>query len=66
MPEESAFYLYRDYVISTLREEGVWWATARVAWKGLGGDRAVLGGPWANEADAVGAGEAFCNSGKAG
>ena len=66
MSEESAFYLYRDYVISTIREEGVWWATARAGVKGIGGDRAVLGGPWKNEADAMGAAEAFCNSGKAG
>ena len=66
MVENSSFYLYRDYVISTLREEGIWWATARAATKSLGGDRAVLGGPWRDEADAITAAEAFCNSGKAG
>ena len=64
--EQSSHYQYRDYVISTLREEGVWWATARSSGKSLGGDRAVLGGPWKAEADAVAAAEAFCNSGKAG
>ena len=64
--EQSSFYQYRDYVISTTRDEGVWWATARSAGKSLGGDRAVLGGPWRNEAEAVAAAEAFCNSGKAG
>ena len=66
MVEKSLFYLYREYVISTLREDGIWWATARPAGKSLGGDRAVLGGPWRTEADAVAAAEAFCNSGKAG
>ncbi len=66
MAEEQSFYQYGDYVISTLRDEGVWWATARPAGKSLGGDRAVRGGPWKNEADAVVAAEAFCNSGKAG
>ena len=64
MVEKPSFYLYREYAISTLRDEGVWWATARAAWKGLGGDRTVLGGPWKDETDA--AAEAFCNSGKAG
>lgn len=66
MDEDRSFCLYRDYVISTLREEGVWWATARAATKSPGGDRAVLGGPWKSQADAVTAAEAFCNSGKAG
>ncbi len=66
MEKTGSSYLYREYVISTLREEGVWWATARVAAKSLGGDRAVLGGPWKDEADAVSAAEAFCNRGKAG
>lgn len=66
MDEERSFCLYRDYVISTTRDEGVWWATARSAGKGLGGDRAVLGGPWKDKADAVRAAETFCNSGKAG
>ena len=66
MVEQSSFYLYNQYVISTLREEGVWWATARAAGKGLGGDRAVRGGPWKTEADAAAAAEAFCDSGKAG
>jgi hypothetical protein len=66
MVEQSSFYLYEQYVISTLREEGVWWATARAAGKSLGGDRAVRGGPWKTEADAMAAAEAFCKSGKAG
>ena len=66
MVEKSSFYLYRKYVISTLHEEGVWWATARPAGKSLGGDRAVRGGPWKTETDAVAAAEAFCNTGKAG
>lgn len=62
---EQAFYLYRDYVISTTRDEGVWWATAGPARDSLGGDRPVFGGPWKNEADAVRAAEAFCSSGRA-
>jgi hypothetical protein len=66
MGQEPSLYLYRNYVISTTRDDGVWWATARPAGKSLGGDRAVLGGPWKSEADAVAAAEAFCNSGKAG
>jgi hypothetical protein len=66
MDPEQSFYLFGEYVISTTRDEGVWWATARASTKSLGGDRAVLGGPWKNEADAVAAAEAFCNSGKAG
>lgn len=66
MADEQSFYPYRDYVISTLQEEGIWWATARPAGKSLGGDRAVLGGPWKTEADAVTAAQAFCNTGKAG
>ncbi len=28
MVEKPSFYRYREYVISTLRDEGVWWATA--------------------------------------
>lgn len=66
MGQDPSLYLYRDYVIATTRDEGVWWATARAAGKSLGGDRAVLGGPWKSEAEAVVAAEAFCNSGKAG
>ena len=66
MVQQSAFYLYGEYVISTLREEGVWWATARPPGKGLGGERPVLGGPWRTEGEAVAAAQAFCDSGKAG
>ena len=66
MLHEKSFYLYRDYMILTMRDAGGWWATAGSARNSLGGDRPVLGGPWKNEADAVRAAEAFCNRGSAG
>lgn len=66
MDDERTSYPYLRYTITTLRDEGVWWAKARVAEKDVGGDRPVLGGPWRNRQDAKAAAEAFCNCGKAG
>ena len=65
MDEERTSYPYRYYTITTFREEGVWWARARVAGKDVGGDRPVLGGPWKGKVEARTAAEAFCNCGKA-
>ena len=66
MDEERTTYSYQRYTITTLREEGVSWAKARVAEKDAGGDRPVLGGPWRSQGDAKTAAEAFCDSRKAG
>lgn len=66
MDEERTSYPYRRFTITTLRNEGVWWAKARVAEKDVGGDRPVLGGPWKGKLEAKTAAEAFCDSGKAG
>ncbi len=66
MDAEWMSYPYQQYTITTLRDEGVWWAKARAAEKDVGGDRAVLGGPWRNQREAKAAAEAFCDSGKAG
>ena len=64
MDQGSSAHLYRDYVISTLHDEGVWWATAAPAGRSLDTKRRVPGGPWTIEGDAVRAAEAFCNSGR--
>ena len=64
MVQKSCFCLYHDYVISTTRDEGVWWATAAPAGRSLDTKRRVPGGPWTIEGDAVRAAEAFCNSGR--
>jgi hypothetical protein len=66
MVEEMASYPYSHFTITTYREEGVWWAKARVAEKDAGGDRAVLGGPWRSRPAAQAAAESFCNAGRAG
>jgi hypothetical protein len=66
MDDERTSYLYQDYMITTLRDEGVWWATARRTEKDAGGDRPVLGGPWKSQRDAKAAAEAACDCGKAG
>jgi len=66
MDEERTTYAYQRYTITTLRDEGVWWAKARVAEKVDGADRPVLGGPWRSQGDAKTAAEAFCDSRKAG
>jgi hypothetical protein len=66
MDEERTSYPYQRFTITTLRAEGVWWAKARVAEKDAGGDRPVLGGPWASQAAAKTAAEAFCDRGNAG
>ena len=64
--KETLCYTYQRYAITTLQDEGQWWARARVAEKEAGGDRPVLGGPWKSGPEAKVAAEAFCNSGKAG
>ncbi len=66
MDEERMSYPYRRFTITTLRNEGVWWAKARVAEKDMSGDRPVLGGPWKSQSAAKVAAEAFCDRGKAG
>ena len=66
MDEERTSYSYQRYTITTLRDEGVWWAKARVVEKVDAGDRPVLGGPWKSKAEAKTAAEAFCDSRKAG
>jgi hypothetical protein len=66
MDEAGTSYPYQRYTITTLQEEGVWWAKARVAEKDAGGDRPVLGGPWKSQRQARTAAEAFCDNRKAG
>lgn len=66
MDEDRTSYPYQDYTITTLRDEGVWWAKVRVAEKDVGGDRPVLGGPWRSQGEARAAAEAFCNGKTAG
>jgi hypothetical protein len=66
MDEERTSYPYQRYTITTLRDEGVWWAKARATEKQVAGDRPVLGGPWKNRGEARTAAEAFCDSGRAG
>ncbi len=66
MNEERTSYPYQRYTITTLHEEGVWWARARAAEKDAGGDRPVQGGPWRTQVEAEAAAEAFCDSRKAG
>ena len=66
MDEERTTYSYQRYTITTLRDEGVWWAKARIAEKDAGGDRPVLGGPWKSQGEAKTAAEAFCDGKKAG
>jgi hypothetical protein len=66
MDEQRTSYPYRQFTITTLLHEGVWWAKARVAEKDVGGDRPVLGGPWKSQSAAKTAAEAFCDRGKAG
>lgn len=66
MEEQRTSYAYRQFTVTTLRHEGVWWAKARVAEKDVGGDRPVVGGPWKSQSAARVAAEAFCDGGKAG
>ena len=66
MDEERTSYPYQQYTITTLQDEGVWWAKARVAEKDVGGDRPVLGGPWKSKLEAKTAAEASCDGRKAG
>jgi hypothetical protein len=65
MDAERSSYPYHGYTITTLQEDGVWWARARVAEKDAGGDRPVLGGPWRSRVEAKTAAQAFCDGGKA-
>ena len=66
MAEETLCYTYQRYAITTLQDEGQWWARARVAEKEAGGDRPVLGGPWKSGLEAKAAAEAFCDCRQAG
>ena len=66
MDEDRTSYPYQRYTITTLRDEGVWWAKARVALKDVGGDRPVVGGPWRTQVEAEPAAEAFCDNSRAG
>jgi hypothetical protein len=61
MDDKRTSYPYHGYAITTLQEDGVWWAKARMAEKDAGGDRPVLGGPWRSQPEAKVAAEAFCN-----
>jgi hypothetical protein len=61
MASERLSYPYQGYTITTLLDDGVWWATVRVATKDAGGDRPVLGGPWGSRLDAQRAAQHFCN-----
>ncbi len=64
--EQRTSYPYQRYTITTFRDEGVWWATARATVKDVGGDRPVPGGPWKGKPEATAAAEAFCDTGRAG
>ena len=66
MDEGTVCYTYQRYAITTLQDEGQWWARARVTEKEAGGDRPVLGGPWKSRLEAKVAAEAFCESRQAG
>ena len=66
MDEGTLCYTYQRYAITTLQDEGHWWARARVTGKEAGGDRSVVGGPWKNRPEAKSAAEAFCDWGLAG
>ena len=66
MDEDRTSYPYGRFTITTLRDEGVWWARARITAKEAGGDRPVVGGPWKSRPGAQTAAELFCTSGKAG
>ena len=66
MDEERASYPYQAYTITTLRDEGVWWAKVRISEKDAGGDRPVRGGPWGSQGDARAAAEACCDGKRSG
>jgi hypothetical protein len=66
MDEERTSFPYQAYTITTLRDEGVWWAKVRVAAKDVGGDRPEQGGPWRSQGEAKAAAEAYCDSRMAG
>ena len=66
MDEGTLCYTYQRYAITTLQDEGQWWARARVKGKEAGGDRSVVGGPWKSRLEAKSAAEAFCDWGLAG
>lgn len=62
MASERMSYPYHGYTITTLLDDGVWWATFRAAEKDAGGDQPVLGGPWGARLHARNAAQAFCDS----
>jgi hypothetical protein len=62
MVSERTSYPYHGYTITTLLDDGVWWATVRAAEKDAGGDKPVLGGPWGTRVYARNAAQAFCDS----
>ena len=66
MDEGTLCYTYQRYAITTLQDEGQWWARARVTGKEAGGDRSVVGGPWKSRLEAKSAAEAFCDCRHAG
>ncbi len=66
MGEQTTCHPYQRFTVTTFRDEGVWWAKARVAEKDAGGDRPVLGGPWKSQVEAKTAAEAFCDGRQAG
>ncbi len=61
MNEERVSYPYHGYTITTLIDDGVWWATVRAEEKDAGGDQPVLGGPWGARLHARAAAQAFCD-----
>ena len=62
MDEERVSYAYHTFTITTLRDDGVWWAKVRPTAKDVGGDRALQGGPWGSRMAASRAAQAFCDS----
>ena len=55
-------YQYRGSIITTLLDDGMWWASVRLAGKAAGGDQPVLGGPWGLRLHAQHAAQFFCDS----
>ncbi len=61
MASDQVSYPYHGYTITTLLEDGVWWAAVRAATKDAGGDQPVLGGPWGSRIHAKTAAQAYCD-----
>ncbi len=61
MVSDRSSYPYHGYTITTLLEDGLWWATVRAVEKEAGGDQPVLGGPWGTRVHARNAAQAFCD-----